>query len=220
MFFWDSKYDKYITLQRNHKRFSAEMLTSTIKVQQKEIDLINSFLSQPPKTVMDIGCGLGIYDLALHDYYKSDIDYYLVDKSTDPEEESKVFYGFKEQGAFYNDLDYTHQFLEQNGIPSDNLHMIHVEETQEETCQYLEEYLPNIDLVISIISCGFHYPVSSYLDTVKELLSDDGLFCFHCRGLEENLPVIESSFDILHPQKEEIKSGSFLICKKRASNVV
>lgn len=218
MFTWDSKYDRYITLQRNHKSFNEEMLTNTIRLQQKDIAVINSFLKRKPKNILDIGCGLGIYDLALHDFYGPGINYYLLDKTTQSDEEAKVFYGYRKQGAFYNNMDYTRSFLESNGIDSENINLLNVKETTPETNALLIEKVPKLDLVISIISCGFHYPLSTYFDTIVQLLKDDGLLCFHCRGLEENYPLVESKFHVLWPRRNAVKSGSFLICRKKRLN--
>lgn len=209
MFAWDKKFDRYVTLQRNHKTFDAKMLTDTIKLQQKEIATINLFLKRKPKTVLDIGCGLGIYDLAMHDFYGPGIDFYMLDKTTTTEEESNVFYGYKEKGAFYNNLDYTREFLELNGVDSEKIHIISVDETEK------IEAIPKLDLIISIISCGFHYPLSTYFDRIVKLVKDDGLFCFHCRCIEENLPLLETRFHILWPKRTLVKNGSFLICRKR-----
>lgn len=43
--------------------------------------------------------------------------------------------------------------------------------------------------MLSLISWGFHYPVSTYLDRVRELLSDDGVLILDLRrdtgGLED-----------------------------------
>lgn len=200
-----------MTLQRNHKSFNEKMLTDTIKLQQKEIATINMFLKRKPKTVLDIGCGLGIYDLAIHDFYGPGVDFYMLDKTTTEQEESNVFYGYKKTGAFYNNLDYTKEFLEMNGVDPDKIHVISVDEGKGKLLE-----TPKLDLIISIISCGFHYPLSTYFDEITQLVKDDGLFCFHCRGLEENLPLLETRFQILWPKRNLIKSGQFLICRKKA----
>ncbi|XWV24938.1 hypothetical protein QJ856_gp0843 [Tupanvirus deep ocean] len=214
-FIWKDHFTKYVTLQRNHKKFTTEMLENLIKKQQSEIEIINTFLTKTPKTVLDIGCGLGIYDLALHDFYKTNIKFYLLDKTTTPEEEKKVFYGHREVAAFYNNLDYTEEFLSINGINKENINCITVEDDIEITKNFLKQNLSNIDLVISIISWGFHYPIKTYLDTVHDILSDDGLLCLHCRNINENLPVLMTKFEILSPAINTIREGSFLICKKK-----
>ncbi|XWV26184.1 hypothetical protein QJ857_gp0894 [Tupanvirus soda lake] len=217
-FIWKDHFTKYITLQRNHKTFTVEMLENLIRKQQSEIDIINTFLKEKPKTVLDIGCGLGIYDLALHDFYKSNIKFHLLDKTTTSNEEKKVYYGHREVAAFYNNLEYTKEFLSLNGINEENINCITVENDIDITKNYLKENLTNIDLVISIISWGFHYPIKTYLDTVYDILSDDGLLCLHCRNLSQNLPQLLTKFDILSPTMNDIKEGSFLICKKKKAN--
>ena len=219
-FVWKDSYNKYIRLQRNNKTFNVEMLTKLISIQQKDILIINNHLKKYPSQILDIGCGLGIYDLALHDFYSKkfgseNIIFHLLDKTTTEAEEKNVHYGYREKGAFYNNLDYTKEFLTLNKIKEKNINCITVDDNLDLTNNYLRNNLSNIDLVISIISWGFHYPIKVYLDTVYNILADDGLLCLHCRKLSENLPLLESKFDIVFPSKENIKEGSFLIMKKK-----
>ncbi len=213
-FAWKDEFNKYVRLQRNHKTFSNVMLEQLIRTQQEEIKIINYFMNKQPSTILDIGCGLGIYDLALQDFYKRNISFYLLDKTTTAAEEKKVYYGHKEKAAFYNDLNYTKDFLMINGISEKNINCITVNDDNNITNEYLQNNLSNIDLIISIISWGFHYPIKTYLDTAHKLLSTDGLLCLHCRSLAENLPVLTSKFQIIYPPQNEIKEGSLLICKK------
>jgi hypothetical protein len=214
-FIWKKHYDKYMMLQRNHKKFTPELLEKLVRQQQKEITIINSFLKTPPATILDIGCGLGIYDLAIHDFFKGEILFYLLDKTTTTEEEKSVYYGHYETAAFYNNLNYTKEFLMLNGIAEQNINCINIDNDINTANDYLQKNLSNIDLVISIISWGFHYPIKTYLDTVYNILSNNGLLCLHCRHLDENLTVLLTKFEILAPQHDNIKEGSFLICKKR-----
>lgn len=216
-FIWKDHYNKYIQLQRNHATYNAAMLEKLIRGQQKEITVINSFLKRTPRSVLDIGCGLGIFDLAIHDFYKgnSSITYHLLDKTTTPEEEKNVYYGHRETGAFYNNLNYTKEFLTLNGITPNNINCITVDDDNVITNGDLRKNLSNIDLIISIISWGFHYPVSTYLDTVHKILADDGLACFHCRNIGENLSLVQTKFEILSPTVSKNTGTAFLICRKK-----
>lgn len=223
-FVWRDAYNKYIRLQRNNKKFNVKMLTKLISTQQNEISTINNYLKKSPAQILDIGCGLGIYDLALHDFYSKkfgseNIVFHLLDKTTTELEEKNVYYGYREKGAFYNNLDYTKEFLILNGIKENQINCITVDNNLALTNNNLRTNLSNIDLVISIISWGFHYPITVYLDTVYNILADDGLLCLHCRKLSENLPLLESKFDIVFPPKKSIRDGSFLIMKKKPNEI-
>lgn len=213
-FVWKDHFNKYIRLQRNHKTFTDIMLENLIRTQQEDIKIIDHFLKKAPLTVLDIGCGLGIYDLALQDFYKTNISYYLLDKTSSRKEEKNVYYGHREKGAFYNNMDYTKDFLLINGISEKNINCIIVNDNNNVTNEQLQKNLPKIDLIISIISWGFHYPIKTYIDTAYKILNDDGLLCLHCRSIEENLPVLMEKFEILYPSQSDITEGSFLICKK------
>jgi len=190
------------------------MLEDLVRQQQKEINIINSFLKNHPSQILDIGCGLGIYDLALYDFYKKDIKFILLDKTTTNDDEKKIHYGYREKAAFYNNLDYTKDFLQSNCIDEKHMEIISVNDNQNITNEYLKNNLSNIDLVISIISWGFHYPVETYLDTVYQIISDHGILCLQCRNIGKNLPILQSKFNILWPDVKKIREGSLLICQK------
>lgn len=208
---WKEEYNRYVTLQRNHKTFNAEMLEKLINDQQKQIKIIDYYLEKRPSKILDIGCGLGIFDLALSKYYGNNIDYYLLDKTTTKSEEKKVYYGYREKASFYNNMDYTKEFLTLNGIDESKINLLFVDENINEE---LRNKLSNIDLIISIISWGFHYPVNVYLETVHQILADDGLVCFNCRNLTENIPSIQTKFNIVYPTLNNITEGCLIICKK------
>jgi SAM-dependent methyltransferase len=212
---WKEEYDRYHRFQRNHKSYSIEELRRTLENQFKEIRLISKFMTQAPVNVMDIGCGLGIYDVALNFFYPDSLFFHLVDKTTTAVEEANIFYGYKEKGAFYNNLDLTKDFLIANGVQENRIIIHPVTDNQEESNAVLSATMPQIDLAISIISCGFHYPASTYIDLVADKLRANGLFVLNCRNLEENVPALETKFVICHPPPEQRKNGSLFICKKK-----
>ena len=51
-----------------------------------------------------------------------------------------------------------------------------------------------LDLVLSLISWGFHYPVGVYLDRVYELLNDDGRLILDVRTRTDGLNVLTQKF--------------------------
>jgi len=213
-FIWKNHFNKYLKFQRNYTNFSPEKLGQLISKFETEISIINSFIDEPPQQILDIGCGLGIYDLALQKFFGTDIKFYLLDKTTTKQEEKKIYYGYREKPAFYNNLDYTKEFLQLNGIDEKKMEIISVSNDQNITNEYLEKNLSNIDIVVSTISCGFHYPVKVYLDTIYKILKPNGIFCLNCRNIKENLPLLQSKFNILRPEGEKIPDGYFIICQK------
>lgn len=222
-FKWDAKFNTHLNLQRNHKTFDSASLGQFVKLSLKEIAVIDSFITIPIRNVLDIGCGLGMYDIAINEYYQTKlaksnaktptaIKFHMLDKTTTPIEEHKVYYGHQPVACFYNNLDYTRELLTMNGINTKSISTISVCDTTQETNKALLK-LPKMDLIVSIISMGFHYPVTTYLDSVHELLNEGGLFCFHCRTLQ-NFLALQNRFTIVHPSLDKIKDGCLVMCKK------
>ncbi len=102
-----------------------------------------------PKTLADIGCGQAFIDLAI--YRRFGCDLVLVDI----EESNGVHFGFKDTGAGYADLANARAFLLANGVPDRAIITINPRHTK------LEE-VGAVDVAISLLSCGFHYPVETY----------------------------------------------------------
>ena len=231
LFIWKNHFDKYLMYQRNHKHFTNEMLEKLIRTQQKDIKVIDSFLKSKPLKVLDIGCGLGIYDLAIYDYFNRDnnLTFYLLDKTTSAAEEKNIHYGYRPVASFYNNLDYTTELLNINGIPKNNIQCISVDNEiapcnqpalggQGDLTLTTKKLaaLSEVDLVISIISWGYHYPISTYLDVVYKILKSDGLLCLHCRD-KDDLALLQTKFTILYPDTstKPIRLGSFIMCRKK-----
>jgi SAM-dependent methyltransferase len=120
------------------------------------------------KSVLDIGCGHGILDLMFCKEYGCDI--HLVDiESTKPKHHE-----FRNFGSGYSSLHKAKQFLTANGISENRI-----------SCTNPQKGVladAPIDLVISLLSCGFHYPLSQYLPFVRRNLKPGGMFIFDMRN--------------------------------------
>lgn len=137
------------------------------KDMENEYEDIKPWLPGSASVILDIGCGIGGIDVLLHRHYNCDpkIAFYLLDKTNI---RKRVYYGFEEKSAFYNSLDVTEQLLSQNGIPRKNIHLL------ESTPDLRINVGTDVALVISLFSWGFHYPVSTYLDQVYNILRQGG----------------------------------------------
>jgi len=103
----------------------------------------------PPKSVTDIGCGYAIFDLFLAQDF--DCKLTLIDLETSDERH----FGFEQSGAAYSNLDVAAAFLNANGIAKKRIKTVNPEKTS-------LARIRDQDLVVSFISCGFHYPWSTY----------------------------------------------------------
>ena len=125
-------------------------------------------------------------------YFNNKVDFYLLDGTRI---EEKVFYMFEGKGAFYNSLDVAREVLMDNKIRKDKIHLI--EANDDNDIKITNE---KMDLVISLISWGFHYPVETYLDKVSNLLSEEGTIIMDIRKNTNGIDVIKqkfSKFDII-----------------------
>ena len=102
-----------------------------------------------PKRFADLGCGQAFVDLLI--YRRFGCDLVLIDI----EESSDIHFGFADTGAGYADLANARAFLVANGVPDSAITTINPRH------QPLDQ-IGAVDMVVSLLSCGFHYPVETY----------------------------------------------------------
>lgn len=150
--------------------------------------LIRGELVPDPFNVLDIGCGAGGIDILVHRIVKDKLKVrpkmHLMDRDGE-----RVVYGYKEakDTGFYNDLAETRNFLLHNGIPDEDVFTYDVGKGQS---------VPSgmqFHLIMSLKSCGFHYPVESYLKVFSENLSDGGVLLLDCRN-GGNAKILDKMF--------------------------
>ncbi len=145
---------------------------------------IRPHLPRRAVAILDIGCGVGGIDVLLHRHYGTP-RLYLADRT---ETDDKVYYGFAERGAFYNSFEATRRLLVSNGVPEPALRFREVGEE----CRL--EIPESLDLVISLISWGFHYPVAVYADQVRALLRPGGRVILDVRKETDGKAQLETRF--------------------------
>ena len=102
-----------------------------------------------PKRFADLGCGQAFIDLLI--YRRFGCDLILIDiEATDG-----IHFGFNDTGAGYADLANARAFLVANGVPGPAITTINPRRAK------LEDLAP-VEMAISLLSCGFHYPVETY----------------------------------------------------------
>ena len=90
--------------------------------------------------------------------------------------EKKIWYGFKKSGAFYNSLELAKKTFELNGVNTNIIE--HIDAPIDGNIPLEKE---SIDLVISTISWGFHYPIKTYIKSVLSLLKKKGVLIIDLR---------------------------------------
>jgi SAM-dependent methyltransferase len=165
---------------------------------RSEYMTIRDHLPERPAAVLDIGCGIAGIDVLLHRHYgrPTDVEFHLLDKS---HVEASVFYHFRDRAAFYNSLEHATRFLVDNGVPAERIFAHEVRD---------DGKIPGegaFDLVISLISWGFHYPVGVYVEQVAQRLRPGGRLILDVRkntdGMETLVRHLPNSSVILDTPK-------------------
>jgi len=154
---------------------------------QRDYETLKDYLPNNALAALDIGCGLGGINVFLYKHYQANgINLHLLDKDGIA---SKVYYGFNPEGAHYNSLALTGQFLRLNGVPDDRVTIHNV----------TKEGFPNrckFDIVVSLLSWGYHYPVSTYVELVKASLNPDGIVIMDIRNGTDGKDQLARHFSV------------------------
>ncbi len=112
-----------------------------------------------PSRVADIGCGQAFVDLLIHRDIGADL--LLIDI----EESEGIHFGYKSSGAGYASLVKAREFLEANDVDPGSIQTVNPK--HEDLVSF-----GLVNLAISLISCGFHYPAETYETFFKDQVTD------------------------------------------------
>jgi SAM-dependent methyltransferase len=162
-------YDKWVLPLIERRRGDA-IFAKYFDDMSIEYESIKGTLPPRANNILDVGCGIAGIDILLSSHYNRTANIYLVDRS----ELSKIRYGFGKSNTYYNSLDLTREFLLCNGVPNSQIVTIDIGRNP---------FPSNVsfDLILSLLSWGFHYPVSTYLDEVHDALAQGGVLILDLR---------------------------------------
>ena len=172
---------------------------------QKEIELIKNYLPKKAENIMDIGCGLGIINIFLNKIYNNQPNFFLLDKNRI---DKVIKYGFSSDYESYNDLKETRNLLINNDINPSSINTFDVEKDFKIDAK--------IDLVISLKSMGYHYPIDQYLRLFQTCCDENASFIFDVSEGYYNESMFKKHFesvDIIYEEKS-IHSLKRLLCTK------
>lgn len=150
----------------------------------QDYQAMKDYLPQTCDDIVDIGCGVGGVTLYLYQHYQKSPRLHLVDKT---EVEHFPGYGYSTDGRFYNSMDVTSNFLVDNNVDEDD---IHITETLK------RGKLKDIGLVVSLRAWGFHFPVEKYVDAVYEMSAEPGgVVILDVRAETDGRKLLEEYFD-------------------------
>lgn len=171
---------------------------------KKDFNLIKNYLPNKCDSILDIGCGLGLSNIPIYKKYKCKVN--LLDKTEmkDKSERNDFSYsnnkghGFNKEYYFYNSMDASKKTLEDNGIKTNDIILY-------EVGNHHDLFDMKFDIISSLLSCGWHYPIETYLDLMKKTLSPSGIIIIDIRHSNmEQLNLMKDNFDIV----ENIYNGN------------
>lgn len=141
---------------------SGEWSTAEYQAAKKlNFDLLDAELKNPPASILDIGCGLAWESRMFNDKYGTEL--WLLDGDTSfnankSESASEVNYHVtSDEFLFYHPITWLKEQLDAKGTKNYNLIDVNNISIPEDK---------KFDVITSWLSCGFHYPASTYRDLI------------------------------------------------------
>lgn len=156
-------------LQAQIARLGTDIARRAARVIAAEYAALQPLLHElAPTRVADIGCGYAFFDLFL----ARDLDPELL--LIDLESNERRHFGFQAEGAAYSSLDRARRLLRDNRVAAGRIRTLNPRDAAPETAG-------PVDLAVSFLSCGFHYPVDAYLPFLDRALAPGGAAIFDLR---------------------------------------
>lgn len=160
---------------------------------QENFDLLDAYLSTPPKTILDIGCGLGWESRLFNKKHGTEL--YLLDGDFDDNDQTgrlqqQARYTTDVKNfAFYYKLDFLRDELDK--LNTQNYHLI--------DCNNIS--IPEnikFDLITSWVSCGFHYPVNTYRELILKHSHENTVVVMDLRILpKQDKLIVEDGVNVI-----------------------
>lgn len=163
---------------------------------QAGFDALDVYLPAPPRTILDIGCGMAWESRKFAEKYQTQL--WLLDGDVTHNANKNLhksnhgkWHNNPDTLLFYHSLDVIKEELNNSGVT--NYHLIDAKN-------------PNIcpdqkfDLITSWLSCGFHYPVSSYRDLILRHSHENTVVSMDLRITKQSInymPVAEPGVEIV-----------------------
>jgi SAM-dependent methyltransferase len=173
---------------------------------QAGFDALDAYLATPPKTILDIGCGMAWESRKFAGKYGTELWLIDGDVESNKNKTSKhanygKWHNTTDTMLFYHSLDFIKEKLDEDNIK--NYHLIDTNNIQ----------IPSdmkFDLITSWLSCGFHYPVSIYRDLILKHSHENTIVSMDLRLTKQSvdrMPALESGVElvkVVHTGKKHV----------------
>jgi len=154
-----------------------------------ELDQFTDHLPAPPEdrdlVHLEFGAGMGRGAIQIDRLYQGKVTSYLLDRNGRTENKG-IF--FPETDEYYCDFSMTQSFCELNGMSNFTIF------DSEEDDGLIWDILPEVDLITSRCSLGFHIPLERYLERLMGVASEDVTMIFGMNCLYKHTDKFDSLF--------------------------
>jgi SAM-dependent methyltransferase len=159
-------------------------------------EALDQYLTTPPKRILDIGCGLAWESRQFNSKYNSELWLMDGDVSTNSTKDpNKANHGKWHQDSkdllFYHSIDFLDSKFKEANIT--NYHLVDVNNI------VIPEDV-KFDLITSWLSCGFHYPASTYRELILKHSHKNTVVVFDLKVPKDSeIPTLESGVELINP---------------------
>jgi SAM-dependent methyltransferase len=164
------------------------------QLKKENFELASKYLPVAPKKILDIGCGLAWESRLFNQTHGSEL--WLLDgdsKNNDtklPTADTGAYHSTPDDFLYYYPLQQLDNELKKLG--TENYHLIDCNNIQ------IDENI-KFDLITSWVSCGFHYPSSTYRDLILKHSHPDTKIIFDIRIKTKQItPFLEPGVEIVN----------------------
>jgi SAM-dependent methyltransferase len=162
---------------------------------QSGFNALDAYLETPPKRILDIGCGLAWESREFNNKYNTEL--WLLDgdvssnQNKNPEKSNHgKWHDNPNTLLFYHSLDFLDQQLKSASVS--NYHLVDVNNI------VIPEDV-KFDVITSWLSCGFHYPVSTYKDLILKHSHENTVIAMDLRlNKHTKIPTVESGIELVN----------------------
>jgi len=151
-----------------------------------EYKIIKNYVKQP-MNILEVGCGLGRMSAYLNSTLNYNPRFILMDSTVSIWGNGYGWNQDPKKQIFYNNLNMAEKFCALNGLTNIELFDISKRDLEE---------LKDIDMVMSFVSMGFHYPLSIYFDKLMKITTQDCLFTIGVNKDKYTAEEFEKDFEL------------------------
>lgn len=159
---------------------------------QAVFELIDNYLNPAPTKSLEIGCGLALDSEYFYKKYNTDI--WLLDGNETNARDIK--YGSAETFAFYNTIESLKESYDSRNLKYKFVDANNIKLGDEK-----------FDLIFSLKSCGFHYPLDTYYELIKNHSTKETRLIFELRNSSALGQL--SKFEVVETIQQRKKSSIF-----------